>query len=158
MSGTSGWWRTLVHGIVLPLEQSESTAFNNIFRCVPTPPTLALFSPLLSFGVFCRLSGGPGSFECWLPRPFRPSPVDQHFTWHFKFTIYIKWRNARATTGPTGWEGKKTLKWRRNKYNEWLLNEIAQPLQEAQLPLGPSTNPHPLGPPSAVVCLSSEYS
>lgn len=53
---------------------------------------------------------------------------------------------------------KKTLKWRRNKYNEWLLNEIAQPLQEAQLPLGPSPNPHPLGPPSAVVCLSSEYS
>jgi len=75
---------------VRPLEQSQPTAFNNIFHWF-----------FFEF-VFCaaaRLSGA----RCQVPgygkgHAHKASPPSPHFTWHFKFTIYIKWRNANAKT------------------------------------------------------------
>lgn len=91
---TSAWLKTLlVFGIVLLVEQSEATAFINIFQWAPWPSPLALFS-LLSFGVFCRSSGGNGAVKCpcdspWpLPiHPTAPPPTVLHDILNLRFTL-----------------------------------------------------------------------
>lgn len=54
------------------------------------------------FIFFACLSGArcqvPGYSSGHAHKASPPTAFRQHFTWHFKFTIYIKWRNASAKT------------------------------------------------------------